>query len=51
MTATPIGTLTKNTPRQLQYDTNNPPIKGPIIAPIGKMLPNRLTARSRSSPK
>ena len=51
MTAKPIGTFTKNTPRQLQYATKSPPKIGPIIAPIENTLPNRLTARSRALPK
>lgn len=49
--ATPIGTLIRNMPRHVQYVTNRPPNIGPIIAPIGKMLPKKLTARSRWSPK
>jgi hypothetical protein len=47
----PIGTLTKKIPRQDQYATNRPPKIGPIIEPIGKMLPKSPTALSRASPK
>lgn len=51
MTAMPMGKLTNNMPRQVQYDTKSPPNMGPIMVPIEKMLPNKPTARSRSSPK
>ena len=46
-----MGTLTKKIPRQDQYETNRPPKIGPIIEPIGKMLPKSPTALSRASPK
>jgi len=46
----PTGTLTRKIPRQDQYVTNTPPSTGPMIPPIGKMLENRPTARSRFWP-
>ncbi len=49
--STPIGTFTKKMPRQDQYVTNRPPKIGPIIEPIGKMLPKSPTALSRDAPK
>ncbi len=46
----PIGMFTRKMPRQDQYVTNTPPRTGPMIPPIGKMLANSPTARSRSLP-
>jgi hypothetical protein len=47
-TSTPRGTLTRKISRQPASVTMMPPTTGPMIAPMGKMLVNRATARSRS---
>jgi len=47
---TPIGTLTKNTPRQDQLVRMIPPTIGPTNAPKGKMLENMPRARLRCWP-
>ena len=45
-----MGMLTRKMPRQDQYVTKIPPRTGPMSPPIGKMLANSPTARSRSLP-
>ena len=46
-----MGTLTRNTARQLQLVRMMPPTMGPTSAPSGKMLENKPRARWRFWPK
>ena len=48
--STPTGTLTKKIHRQDQYVTKTPPMTGPMMPPMAKMLVNRPSARSRARP-
>src|SRR5262245_61059963 len=49
-TAAPIGTLTKNTQRQLKTCTIRPPSSSPIAPPAPAIAPHTASARLRSCP-